>query len=79
MSKLEFDFEIVHKINESKEISKPEVLQLVKEISKETIFGIAENLRDDRKGKTISFSKKAFFNIVNLCRDTCSYLSLIHI
>jgi len=73
MSKLEFDFEIVHKINESKEISKPEVLQLVKEISKETIFGIAENLRDDRKGKTISFSKKAFFNIVNLCRDTCSY------
>ena len=73
MSKLEFDFEIVHKINESKEISKPEVLQLVKETSKETIFGIAQNLRDDRKGKTISFSKKAFFNIVNLCRDTCSY------
>jgi len=73
MSKLEFDFEIVHKISESKEISKPEVLQLVKETSKETIFGIAGNLRDDRKGKRISFSKKAFFNIVNLCRDTCSY------
>ena len=56
MSKLEFDFEIVHKISESKEISKPEVLQLVKETSKETIFGIAGNLRDDRKGRTISFS-----------------------
>ena len=73
MSKLEFDFEIVHKISESKEITKMEILQLVKEISKETIFGIAGNLRDDRKGRTISFSKKAFFNIVNLCRDTCSY------
>ena len=73
MCKLEFDFEIVHKISESKEITKMEILQLVKEISKETIFGIAGNLRDDRKGRTISFSKKAFFNIVNLSRDTCSY------
>ena len=73
MSKLEFDFEIVHKISESREITKMEILQLVKKISKETIFGIAGNLRDDRKGRTISFSKKAFFNIVNLCRDTCSY------
>ncbi len=73
MSKLEFDFEIIHKINEFKEITKQEILQLVKETSKETIFGIAANLRDERKGKTISFSKKAFFNVVNLCRDTCSY------
>ena len=73
MSKLEFDFEIIHKINEFKEITKQEILQLVKETSKETIFDIAVNLRDERKGKTISFSKKAFFNVVNLCRDTCSY------
>ena len=73
MSKLEFDFEIIHKINESKEITKQEILQLVKKTPSETIFSIAENLRDERKGKTISFSKKAFFNIINLCRDTCSY------
>ena len=53
MSKLEFDFEIVHKISESKEITKMEILQLVKEISKETIFGIAGNLRDDRKGLSL--------------------------
>ena len=30
-------------------------------------------MRDKKKGKNISFSKKAFFNIINLCRDTCSY------
>ena len=71
MSKLQFDFEIIHKIYESKEISKEEILQLVKEAPRETIFDTASNLRDETKGRTISFSKKAFFNIINLCRDTC--------
>jgi len=73
MSKLQFDFEIIHKINESKEIRKEEILQLVKEVPKEIIFDTASNLRDKTKGRKVSFSKKAFFNIINLCRDTCSY------
>ena len=73
MSKLQFDFEIIHKIIEQKKIRKEEILQLAKEAPKETIFDIASNLRNKKKGKKISFSKKAFFNIINLCRDTCSY------
>ena len=73
MSKLQFDFEIIHKINEDKEIRKEEILQLAKEAPKEIIFDLASNLRNKKKGKKISFSKKAFFNIINLCRDTCSY------
>tara|TARA_B100000676_G_scaffold160531_1_gene158044 strand:+ start:381 stop:1139 length:759 start_codon:yes stop_codon:yes gene_type:complete len=73
MSELQFDFEIIHKINESKEISKEEILQLVKEVPKEIIFETAAHLRNKKKGKRISFSKKVFFNIINLCRDTCSY------
>jgi len=73
LSKLQFDFEIIQKINESKDIKKNEILQLAKNAPKEIIFDTASKLRDKRKGKNISFSKKAFFNIVNLCRDTCSY------
>ena len=73
MSELQFDFEIIHKINELKEIKKEGIHQLLKEVPKETIFDTASNLRNERKGKRISFSKKAFFNIINLCRDTCSY------
>ena len=73
MSKLQFDFEIIHKIIEQKKIRKEEILQLAKEAPKETIFDTASNLRNKKKGKKISFSKKAFFNIINLCRDTCSY------
>ena len=73
MSKLQFDFEIIHRINESRDIKKEEISELAKNAPKEIIFDVASNLRDERKGKRISFSKKAFFNIINLCRDTCSY------
>jgi len=73
LSKLQFDFEIIHKIIESKEIKKGEILELVRNAPRQVIFETASNLRNEKKGKTVSFSKKAFFNIINLCRDTCSY------
>ena len=73
MSKLQFDFEIIHKIDELKEITEEEVLELSKNAPKQMIFDAASKIRDKRKGKAVSFSKKAFFNIINMCRDTCSY------
>ena len=73
MSKLQFDFEIIHKIGELKEITEEEVLELSKNAPKQIIFDAASKIRDKRKGKLVSFSKKAFFNIINMCRDTCSY------
>ena len=73
MSKLQFDFEIIHKIGELKEITREEILELSKNAPKQMIFDAASKIRDKRKGKAVSFSKKAFFNIINMCRDTCSY------
>ena len=73
MSKLQFDFEIIHKIGELKEITEEEILELSKNAPKQMIFDAASKIRDKRKGKAVSFSKKAFFNIINMCRDTCSY------
>jgi 7,8-didemethyl-8-hydroxy-5-deazariboflavin synthase CofG subunit len=73
LSKLQFDFEIIHKIEELKEISKEEILELSENAPKEIIFDTASRIRDKQKGRTVSFSKKVFFNIINLCRDTCSY------
>ena len=73
LSKLQFDFEIIHKIDELKEITKDEILELAENAPKEMIFHIASRIRDERRGRNVSFSKKAFFNIINLCRDTCSY------
>lgn len=37
------------------------------------MLAAAASLRDRHKGRLITFSKKAFLNVVNLCRDTCSY------
>ena len=49
---------------------------IIFEISKnnpDELFQSAQILRNKHKGNLVTFSKKAFFNIVNLCRDTCSY------
>ena len=73
LSNLQFDFEIIHKINESEEIKKEQIFELIEDVPKQVIFETASKLRDKNKGSVISFSKKAFFNIINLCRDTCSY------
>ena len=75
MSRLEFDFEPLNKVLDGKEVTKDEAHEIFlhSEYNSEKIFKVASNLRDQHKGKVVSFSKKAFFNIVNLCRDTCSY------
>ena len=75
MSRLEFDFEPLNRVLDGKEITKHEAYEIFlhSEYNSEKVFKVASNLRDKHKGKIISFSKKAFFNIVNLCRDTCSY------
>jgi 7,8-didemethyl-8-hydroxy-5-deazariboflavin synthase CofG subunit len=37
------------------------------------IYEVAQILRNKHKSRSVTFSKKAFFNLVNLCRDTCGY------
>jgi FO synthase len=39
----------------------------------EPLFAEASRLRDEGKGKTITFSKKVFVPLTTLCRDTCTY------
>ncbi|GMQ85732.1 MAG: hypothetical protein BMS9Abin07_1300 [Acidimicrobiia bacterium] len=37
------------------------------------LFVEASRLRDDGKGRTVTFSKKVFVPLTTLCRDTCTY------
>src|SRR4051794_25417311 len=39
----------------------------------ETLRATARELRDAGKGRTVTYSRKAFFPITNLCRDRCAY------
>ena len=75
MSKLEFDFESYNKIKDGYEPTKEDAYQLASnfQYTSGKLFETAIQLRNKHKGNIVSFSKKAFFNIVNLCRDTCDY------
>jgi len=75
LSRLVSDFEALNKTLEGREISKDEAYQIYQELQKNPseIYRVAQILRNKNKGKTVTYSRKVFFNLVNLCRDTCSY------
>src|SRR5438445_12108344 len=60
---------------DNKEISKDEACQIYTESQHEPseLYKIAQILRNKKKGDRVTYSRKVFFNLINLCRDTCSY------
>ena len=75
MNNLVFDSEIFNNILEGKQASRQDISDIYKNAAKNPndLFQVSQNLRKKFKKKSVTFSKKAFFNIVNLCKDTCSY------
>ena len=67
--------ESLNNILEKKAISHEDALQIYQDaiIDSSELILTAQNLRKKFKGNTVTFSKKAFFNIINMCKDTCSY------
>ncbi len=67
--------ESLNSVLENKIISYAEALQIYQDavIDPSELISTAQNLRKKFKGKTVTFSKKAFFNIINMCKDTCTY------
>lgn len=75
MNNLVFDSESLNSILEGKPISRQDIIGIYQKAVKNPndLFSIAQSLRKKFKKDSVTFSKKAFFNIVNLCKDTCSY------
>lgn len=75
MSKLISNCEALNKTLDGRELSKDDAYQIYQESQKNPseLFQIAKILRNRYKGKVVTYSRKIFFNLVNLCRDTCSY------
>ncbi len=75
MNNLVFDSESLNSVLEDKPISRQDAIEIYHKSSKnpDDLFLAAQSLRKKFKKKSVTFSKKAFFNIVNLCKDTCSY------
>ena len=54
-------------------VTREEVLALAQSASLPELLEAASHVREQGKGKTISFSKKVFIPLTTLCRDYCSY------
>jgi 7,8-didemethyl-8-hydroxy-5-deazariboflavin synthase CofG subunit len=54
-------------------VRREEVLALADAASLEKLLGAASEMRDQGKGKVVSYSKKVFIPLTTLCRDYCSY------
>ena len=67
--------ESLNNILENKVISRQDIIEIYQNAIKNSseLFSVAQNLRKKFKKDSVTFSKKAFLNIVNLCKDTCSY------
>ena len=67
--------EKLNNVLENKTITHQDIFEIYQNAVKDPseLFLTAHNLRKKFKNNSVTFSKKAFFNIVNLCKDTCSY------
>ncbi|HMK32177.1 MAG TPA: 7,8-didemethyl-8-hydroxy-5-deazariboflavin synthase CofG, partial [Nitrosopumilaceae archaeon] len=74
-SKLTFISEVLNKVIDNKEISNDEAYQIYQESQRDPaeLYKIAQILRNKHKGVKVTYSRKIFFNLINLCRDSCSY------
>ena len=75
MNNLVLSSESLNKILENKTLSIADIYDVYQEATKNSseLFTAAKTIRERNKGNKVTFSKKAFFNIINMCRDTCSY------
>ena len=67
--------ESLNNVLEEKNILLEDIFEVYQNALKDPneLFLTSQNLREKYKKKTVTFSKKAFFNVVNLCKDSCSY------
>ena len=75
MNNLMLNSESLNNVLENKIVSHHDIIEIYQQAVKDPteLFLTAQNIRKKFKNQTVTFSKKAFFNIINLCKDTCSY------
>ena len=75
MNNLVLNSERLNNVLENKENSFQDIIEIYKQTQNDPreLFSTAQELKKKFKNQTVTFSKKAFFNVVNLCKDTCSY------
>ena len=73
MNGLVLESENLNKVAEGARISRDGAFDVYAAADPGELFAVARTLRERHKQDLVTFSKKAFFNLINLCADTCSY------
>ena len=75
MNELVLSSESLNNVLEDREIYREDISQIYRNAvnNPNELFLTAQALRKKFKKNSVTFSKKAFFNLVNLCKDSCSY------
>lgn len=73
LSDLVLKSEHLNHVLDGKEIIREQAYEIFGSAENSELFAAAATLRNRHSGSAVSFSKKAFFNLVNLCRDVCGY------
>ena len=75
MSELILSSELLNKLVGGNIPSKDESYQIYQDAEREPLelYKVSQFLRSKYKDTTVTYSRKVFFNLINLCRDTCSY------
>ena len=66
-------YETLVKSLEGRHISKTEAMDLFVCQDQDAILSTARSIREKTKSGPITYSRKIFINLINLCRDSCSY------
>jgi len=73
LSKKFFSNEIIYKIIEKKTIDNYELKDLLFNAEINDLSILATSLRNKIDNKFVTYSRKVFINLINLCKDSCSY------
>ena len=75
MSKLILSSELLNSLVDGRTPSKDDAYHIYQdaEMDPTELYKVSQFLRTKNKGTRVTYSRKVFFNLINLCRDTCSY------
>lgn len=75
MSELILSSELLNRLIDGRIPSKEEAYQIYQDAQRDPseLYKVSQFLRTKYKGAIVTYSRKIFFNLINLCRDTCSY------
>jgi len=71
--------DLLAKAMAQEEVSRQEAYQLIRAATSElpALMLAASLVRDRHKGNVVTYSRKAFIPLTNLCRDTCGYCTFV--